>query len=183
MPEFIEFRVCVALVLCLASACGIESDSSSDPADSADRERAVSFNDAVVTAQEQVPDGIPYEVELEQHEGEEVIEVELFVGNTIREVHINPATGAVISVVDETDGEQSEAELEQQAALMQGEHLSLADAAAAAEEQTGGRALEVEYEVVDGSLRAKVELEDAAGVRVVHLDPASGRIVDAAPAD
>lgn len=163
----------LAASLLALSACDAETEAPEAQA------RSVSFADAVATAQAEVPEGVPYEVEFEEHEGQSVIEVELFVGSIVREVHIDPVSGAVISVEDETDGEQTPAELEQQAKLVAEAKLSIPEAAAKASEQLGGTATEVEFEVIDGALVAVVTVEVDGEARELRLDPVDGQVLPA----
>lgn len=174
MTKYFEALTCTLLALGLA-ACGAGDDTTA-PGEAADQARALSFADAIASAQEQVPEGIPYEVEIERVEGRDVIEVELFVGDIVREVHLDLLTGEVISVVDETDGEQSAAELEQQAALSSAPHLGLAEAVEIAERESGGEVLEVEYKVVEGALIAEVEVQEGEETSLFVLDLASGEL-------
>ena len=174
MERSARILVCSVLLACSGSA------DTATPVASAERQQAVSFADAVATASAEVPDGVPYEVEMERLDGKDVIEVEFLVGAAVREVYIDPATGDVVSVRDEPPShtEQSSEELETQAAMMGGAKVTLSEAADIAAGQSGGEALEVEFKVVEDQLVAEVHVQTEDGKAVVLVDAATGDVVD-----
>lgn len=178
MSQIARVRSCLLGVAVIAGCTG--SPDTTTPTATADRQLSVSFAEAVETAKAEVPDGIPYEVELEQLEGSEVIEVEFLVGATVREVYIDPATGDVLAVRDEAaeHTEQTQEELETQAGMMSSAQISLADAAQIASDHSGGQAEEVEFKVLEGRLVAEVEVQTNAGESVVLVDASTGEVLE-----
>ncbi len=178
----LETRLPTCLVAAMTVAgCAKRADTVVPDAGAVGAPAVVSFADAVAAASAQVPEGVPYEVELETLDGKDVIEVEFLVGATVREAYIDPETGAVITVRDEPPDhtEQTAEDLQARADLVGTAGVSLAEAATIGADHARGVAEEVEFAVVDGTLVADVEvrLPDDTVV-TVFVDGVSGEVVD-----
>jgi uncharacterized membrane protein YkoI len=117
---------------------------------------------------------------MERLDGRDVIEVEFLVGAKVREVYIDPASGDVLTVRDESpdNTEQSQEELQAQADMMGTAKVSLAEAEKVGADHAGGEAREVEFKVVDGQLVAEVVVVTGGSTTKVLVDAATGDVVD-----
>lgn len=66
---------------------------------------------------------------------------------------------------------------DQEAKALQGAKVSLTQAIATAEQQTGGRAYDAGVDVKDGQTRIVVETNGPKGVQTVAVDAQSGQVV------
>ncbi|MEO7995514.1 MAG: PepSY domain-containing protein [bacterium] len=69
--------------------------------------------------------------------------------------------------------------------MLQGDHISLAEAVATAEQETGGTAIEAEFDAENGALicEVKVAMLDSGELYEVGLDPVTGEILTNQPDD
>lgn len=130
-----------------------------------------------MAASAEIPEGTPYEVELDQLDGQDVIEVEFLVGATVREAYVDATSGAVLTVRDEPaeDTEQTPEELQARAGRAT---VSLPQGAQIGADHLGGTAEEVEYILREGRLVADVEVRTGEDrIVTVFVDAVSGEVV------
>jgi uncharacterized membrane protein YkoI len=118
----------------------------------------ISLGEAIDIASAEVPDGTVVEAELEVEDGEPYYEVEVLVGDLVKEVSIDPQSGEVLSIEDELEGGRVNAPCPGS--------ISVAEAIVKAVEAAGGSAVEVELEgcefevqVVKGDEMLEAEVE------------------------
>ncbi len=133
-----------------------------------------------VAAAEKATGAKAMDVDLDQRRGRLVYEIDLADGGKLIEVEIAAQTGEVLSQrmprFENLWGEGVEPV--ETRALAQARPLS--ETLAALEQETGGRALDVDFDVEAGQARYEVELSTKAGVAEVYLDPMTGERLVAA---
>ena len=83
------------------------------------------------------------------------------------------ATGGLAGVALASSNENGEA------AALQGAKISLMQAIATAEQQTGGKAFDAGVDNEHGNVRIAVETNGPKGVQTVFVDPQSGQVIGA----
>lgn len=81
---------------------GDDDDEDDEKAEEAAAKASVTLLQAVAEAQKRVPDGKPFEASSEMENGKLVFSVEFLSGDKILEAQVDPATGKVIKVEEES---------------------------------------------------------------------------------
>lgn len=141
-----------------------------------------SLGDAVRLAEAET-NGKAFEAGMEDKDGNAVYEIRTVAGDVVRELSIDPATGKVL----ESDEEGMFSKLmrdDEELAGFAAATTSLGDAITAAEQATGGKAIEAEMD--DDAANSAYEVEVAAAdgsVVKVTVDGASGKVLASGPLD
>jgi len=132
---------------------------------------SLSLSAAIARAAAAAP-GVPVHAELEDEDGRVAFTVGLARGEGVRELAIDPKTGAVLG---------EEADDEDRARVGAAVTLPLAAVVDKVLEQVPGRAVEAEFELKGGRLRAEVKVFGPDGLREVKADGATGEILKSEP--
>ena len=132
----------------------------------------------IVERVEAATTGQVMEVDLDRNgAGQLVYEVDVVQGRSLREVRVHAVSGRILS--------NSPARVESLFWRVYGSgHDSLANAAALSrtlrdlEQRTGGRVIDVDFDIEGGQARYEVELSTDTGVAGLYLDPRTGRRLD-----
>ena len=173
------FPLAALWTFALSLAIGCESNETQYPSSARLTDVQVSLPEAVETALADVGEGMAVEAELEAADREPRWDIDVLVGDVVTEVFIDAVNGRVVQVREEP--EDLEDAKVAATALAEGA-VSLADAAAAAEESTGGFAVEVEVDVEDAEppiIEVVVVTDDGAVLVGVAL--ADGSIDEVEP--
>lgn len=137
------------------------------------RTAPVSLPQAITTA-EQHANGRAVSAGAEEHDSRVLYEVKTVAGSRQVEFQIDPQTGNVVKTEDHHDDDDEDVGTGQPA-------TTLAGAIAAAEQATGGKAIEAGLDDEDGKALYEVELAAADGtIRKAYVDAASGKLVKTA---
>ena len=163
-----KLRVLAVVALAVAVAIGVVvARRSGEVALLADAK--LSLQEAINKAVAEVPGGVVVKAELEKEDGRVVFSMDVAKGAAIVELHIDPATGAIVAREDEK-GDASD--------LATGK-VRLADAVAKALALRPGRATSAEIERKRDALVAEVEVVGGDGKHAeLEVDLASGTVTE-----
>ncbi len=165
----------LAMVTLAASASGQES-----PVNDMKKAAAgakITLAQVIETAQKEVADGKIIEIEFEWDRTPAYFEAKVLVGEKVKEVKIDAASGKVLGTADAKLGEDDEKELGEAKEALGGAKTTLAAAIeAATKEVKDGKPLEAELEVEDGKPSYTVKLLQGDKVMEAEVDAASGKV-------
>ena len=150
--------------------------------------RGTSLAQAVRVAEKQTG-GRARKAEMETERGIDVYEIKTVSKEGSTKVHVDPASGnvvrvntpgivaAVAGVFDRDEQREDQAAL----ARLEASSMSLADAIDAAQKETGGRAVKAMLKSRHGSTLFEVKVVKDSTTQKVLIDPATARVVTAAP--
>jgi uncharacterized membrane protein YkoI/ferric-dicitrate binding protein FerR (iron transport regulator) len=118
--------------------------------------------------------GVPVHAELEDEDGRVAFSVGLAVENKVREISLDPKSGQVV---------QDEVEQEDQARIAAAVKIPLQTLVDKVLESTAGRAVEAEFELKGGRLRAEIKVYGPEGLREVKVDGETGEILSTKAAE
>jgi uncharacterized membrane protein YkoI len=136
----------------------------------------IDLQKAIQTAQAKVPDGKLLEAETEVEEGKNIFEVSFLVGDKIREVDVDAATGAVLEVEDSKADADEIADAKK---LLGASKTTFAQAIATALDKVkDGKPFEVELDSEDGKTIIEVELLSGNKIMQVEIDAVTGKVLE-----
>lgn len=173
--------VVLAIFLC-ACGGGAAATSRGGTATESEATSALGFSDALARAEAAYPGTHAFEVEVEEHEGRRVIEVEVLSGAEVREIYYDPSTGDVVHEASETPEAEEAAALPTLRDGIAAGTFSLRGALTlAASSYPAGSIEAVELQVEGGTPVVSIVVRGASGsTRHVH-DAATGTLVSSAP--
>jgi ferric-dicitrate binding protein FerR (iron transport regulator)/uncharacterized membrane protein YkoI len=118
--------------------------------------------------------GIPVHAELEVEDGRPAFSVGLAVESKVREIGLDPKTGKVL---------EDEVEEEDRSRIAAAMKLPLQTLVDKVLESTAGRAVEAEFELKGGRLRAEIKVYGPEGLREVKVDGETGEILSTKAAE
>ncbi|MEQ8693971.1 MAG: PepSY domain-containing protein [Gammaproteobacteria bacterium] len=137
-----------------------------------------------IAAAEQQTGGRALKIGLEMEKGSYLYEITTASKDKIAEVSVDPTSGKVVRTDDkgliarffdsEDRGKLSE---------LTASPTTLAAAIAAAEQHTGGKAIEASFDDEDGSVQFEIEVAKDGLVHKVQIDSASGKVLKVAAAE
>lgn len=135
-----------------------------EPETAAQAPQSFGMADAIDAALARVPAGLPFEVEFDEDGGRELLEVELFVGEEMREIFFEPGTGAFVREGEEVPEADEAPRLPALRAQLEAGAITLRAAlATAAQHYDPASIREVELEIRDGRLVIEIEVREAGG--------------------
>jgi uncharacterized membrane protein YkoI len=142
-----------------------------------------SLADAARTAEE-TGGGRAFEASLEDEDGALVWEISTLKGDALVEYAIDPASGEIVETEEEGFLSKLSRDDDEEAAALAAAGVGLTEAIAAAEAETGGRAMEAELEAEDQGPVWEVETASAeGGVVKVWVDAGSGAVLKTGAAE
>lgn len=172
-------RVVFALgALAVAAGCGGAEGARQVPAPAEGTGERMSFTDALAAAQERHPDAVPIEVHIETEENGELMEVALIVEGEVREVYMDPVSGAHVKEETEELDEEAKSKLPVLEEKLATGEASLERSIELAESKYDPAAIqEIELEIHgEDQLVLEVGVEEDGETVEYVLDPQSGEV-------
>lgn len=171
------------IVLGAASAANASSGEKENAGEiSAVLSAKTSISQAIKTA-EQKTGGRAMKADLEHEHGNYAYEIKTVTKDKVTNIFVDPASGKITRTDDEgliakIFDEEDQSEFRKLAAAS----VTLGTAVTTAEKNTGGRAVEANFENEDGKTRFEVEVAKDKAMHKVVIDAASGKVIKVLPA-
>jgi uncharacterized membrane protein YkoI len=146
----------------------------------------LAFSAALTEGRKKFPDAPAIEVEVEEKDGKELLEVEFLVEKSLREVYLDPHTGAVVSESEEElDAEEKATLPKVQEQLTANPDVTLDKAITLAESKFDkDKIREIKLWMHEGKLALLVQEESGEPAKTTEhvLDPVKGDVITQRPA-
>jgi uncharacterized membrane protein YkoI len=131
---------------------------------------------ALETAQAKMPQGKPMKASVEEEDEKHMFEIHFLVGEKVKSVEIDAATGTVLKVEDDEDEGADEIAVAKK--ILQLSKTSFSQAISTAKGRVkDGKPFSVELEMEDNKPMIEVELLEGAKVMKVEIDAMTGKVM------
>ncbi len=181
----IPAAMAIVIIVSAGGAALAEADGKSDDAKKIEVLLSAKVTAAqAIAAAEQKTGGRAFKVGVEDENDRAVYEVKTITKDKVVEVFIDPVTGQAIRTKDEGLVDRMfDREDDAQLAKLAQSPTTLIAAIAAAEQQTGGKAVEASYDDEDGSDIVELEVMKNNVRHDVKVDGATGKVLNVSPGE